>query len=307
MKINLRSILPAVVFVALAAMGWRQARLSDEVADLRREIASRPAIPAARQSPATAAVRAAANDRTGSPTPGESDVATLREEIEELRNVQASLQTRLATATRSGAIASGWARAATSRSAEDSGIDSGLETTWDFGPRAAESATAKGPSWSPQQLAGAPDTLQSADLPTAWASKLPDGGAEWLQLDYERAVDLAEVRVHESFNPGAISRVAAMQPDGRETTIWEGAMDPDDESVESVFGVPPGLHGSSIRIYLDTTRVTGWNEIDAVEVVGRDGTRQWATGAQASSFYGQDFGQVFTPVGIESLSGPAPR
>jgi hypothetical protein len=71
--------------------------------------------------------------------------------------------------------------------------------------------------------------------------------------------------------------------------------------------VPPGLHGSSIRIYLDTTRVTGWNEIDAVEVVGRDGTRQWATGAQASSFYGQDFGQDFTPVGIESLSGPAPR
>ena len=41
-----------------------------------------------------------------------------------------------------------------------------------------------------------------------------------------------------------------------------------------------------IRVILDTKLRTGWNEIDAVELVGPDG-RAWATDAHASSNYGQ--------------------
>ena len=36
---------------------------------------------------------------------------------------------------------------------------------------------------------------------------------------------------------------------------------------------------------LDTSRVPGWNEIDAVEIVGHDGSRQWASQAAASTSY----------------------
>ncbi len=36
---------------------------------------------------------------------------------------------------------------------------------------------------------------------------------------------------------------------------------------------------------VETKTVGGWNEIDAVELVGRDGSRQWATAATASSSY----------------------
>ena len=39
------------------------------------------------------------------------------------------------------------------------------------------------------------------------------------------------------------------------------------------------------RVDFDRARVPGWNEIDAVELVGRDGSRQWATSAKASSSY----------------------
>ena len=46
------------------------------------------------------------------------------------------------------------------------------------------------------------------------------------------------------------------------------------------------MMGHHIRaLHLDTTRVSGWNEIDAVELIGRDGSRQWATSAKASSSY----------------------
>ena len=42
---------------------------------------------------------------------------------------------------------------------------------------------------------------------------------------------------------------------------------------------------TAVRIVLDTTRSPGWNEIDAVELVGPQG-RAWASEARASSTYG---------------------
>ena len=44
---------------------------------------------------------------------------------------------------------------------------------------------------------------------------------------------------------------------------------------------------AAITLHLDTTLEEGWNEIDAVELVGADGSRQWAEKAESSSFYGQ--------------------
>jgi hypothetical protein len=50
--------------------------------------------------------------------------------------------------------------------------------------------------------------------------------------------------------------------------------------------VPEGVPADPIFIVeFDTTRVGGWTEIDAVELVGRDGSRQWAKSADASSTF----------------------
>ena len=139
--------------------------------------------------------------------------------------------------------------------------------------------------WGPEQATGAPDTNSAGDLPTAWAALRPDGGAEWLQLEYERPVSVATVRIRETFNPGAVSKVTAIPQEGEEAVLWEG-QDP--------TGVAPAFFevqaqrevvSRIIKVYLDTTRKRGWNEIDAVELVAGDGTRQWATQATASSTY----------------------
>jgi hypothetical protein len=141
--------------------------------------------------------------------------------------------------------------------------------------------------WGHEQAAGEPDTGQPGDIPTAWASKAPDGGEEWIQLDYDRAVDLQQVSVVESHNPGAISKVVAVLPDGTESPIWEGTMEPStgDELVSSDFKVGSPVRAQSVKVYLDTARVPGWNEIDAVQIVGRDGSKQWASASSASSSY----------------------
>ena len=48
------------------------------------------------------------------------------------------------------------------------------------------------------------------------------------------------------------------------------------------------MRARHLKIYLDTSAVAGWNEIDAVEIVAKDGSRQWACEATASSSYAWD-------------------
>jgi hypothetical protein len=170
-----------------------------------------------------------------------------------------------------------------------------------------QAATTKlpgGPSWSPGQAAGAPNTANHGDYSTAWASQSPDGGKEWLQMKYAKPVEIGEINIHETYNPGAISKVSALMPDGSERVIWEGTMAPEAGVIERAVKVPPGIRSDQIRVELDTTRVPGWNEIDAVELVGTDGTRQWATESTASSYYGQGRGNL-TAVDLEGYSSGA--
>jgi hypothetical protein len=134
---------------------------------------------------------------------------------------------------------------------------------------------------------GPPDTREAGDIPTAWAPKSSNGGEEWLHVNYDRAVDISEINVRETHNPGAISKITALLPTGQEIVVWEGTEPPAQPPVDMKFTVPPGVQAQSVRVYLDRQRVPGWNEIDAVELVGRDGTRQWASSATASSSYAE--------------------
>jgi hypothetical protein len=98
-------------------------------------------------------------------------------------------------------------------------------------------------------------------------------------------VPVAEVRIVESFNPGAVSRVAAILEDGSEAILWEG-MDSTWETPGTLAVTVPGeILTRTVVVHLDTARVQGFNAIDAVELVGRDGSRQWASEAAASSTY----------------------
>ena len=109
-----------------------------------------------------------------------------------------------------------------------------------------------------------------------------------MKVDYERETQVSEVVVRETYNPGAIIRVTALLPGGEETLLWDGEEPPAQAPVDRSF---PAMHSKvvakSIKIYLDTKKVPGWNEIDAVELIGADGSRQWATGASASSTYAE--------------------
>lgn len=150
---------------------------------------------------------------------------------------------------------------------------------WEGGPKR---------NWGHEQAAGEPDTTQAGDISTAWAPKRPDAGEEWLQLEYEEAVDISQINVIESYNPGAISKVTALTDAGEEIVVWEGTLDQEnlgDQVVVTEFGVSQSVNAKTVKVYLDTARVAGWNEIDAVQLLGTNGVNQWATASSASSSY----------------------
>ena len=143
-------------------------------------------------------------------------------------------------------------------------------------------------SWGPEQATGPSDTFSAGDISTAWASREPNAGPEWLKLEYSNVVEIAEVRVRETYNPGAISKIAAIGANGVETIIWEGIEPASQAPVDMVFTAGNrGVWAKSVVVYLDTTRVPSWSEIDSVELVGRNGSRQWAVQASASSTYAE--------------------
>ena len=142
--------------------------------------------------------------------------------------------------------------------------------------------------WGPEQATGAPDTMEAGDLPSAWASLKPDAGPEWLEVSFAKEVEIDEVRIRETFNPGAICKIAAISKDKMEIVLWEGDGNPIAAPVDMVMRPVLGIKSDQIKIHLDTKRIGGWNEIDAVELIGVDGSRQWGTSAIASSFYGEN-------------------
>jgi hypothetical protein len=136
------------------------------------------------------------------------------------------------------------------------------------------------------QATGAPDSLRDGDQQTAWAPAQADGGEEWLELEYANGcADCAGQRAG-SVRARLHYKVVALLDGGAEVPIWQGEPPVNASPSNTMFAAPANIVARRVKVYLDTKRVAGWNEIDAVELVGRDGSRQWAKSASASSSYG---------------------
>lgn len=141
----------------------------------------------------------------------------------------------------------------------------------------------------PLQAVGAPDASEDTFEGTllAWHAQPSDSGKEWLGLIYERAVEVAEVRIHTINTTGTLARITACVRGGSggDKVIWEDREPAEKTPAVRVITVNPGTTANGIRLEFDTTRAKKWQQIDAVELVGRDGSRQWAQTSEASSYY----------------------
>ena len=142
----------------------------------------------------------------------------------------------------------------------------------------ATSATASSqygnPEWAPAQATGAPNspttTTNCEDVSTVWAPA-PNNTIEWLELTYAEAVRPTAIKVHEYWATGQVSKIEVKLPNGTYQSVYTAT--PSNPGVCSrvltanVSGV--GENISVVRITIDQQARGDWNEIDAVQLIGR--------------------------------------
>lgn len=136
----------------------------------------------------------------------------------------------------------------------------------------AQSPGDKAP-YSPWQATGAPNVPRYSDDGAAWASKSGDSkDPEWLEVTFARPVHATAIRIRQNTAPGAISRIDLIDEGGQSHPVWAGT----DDTVYAknsigwlIRDIPrTQFKVRAARITLMTARVWGWNEIDAVQLVG---------------------------------------
>lgn len=128
-------------------------------------------------------------------------------------------------------------------------------------------------NYSASKMAGAPDVLNAGDSVNAWCHHSSAKGLEWIELTYATPLQASEVRVRQNSTPGTIVKVEVLEPDGTAHLWWEGT-DPYVASatrdiVWFAVRVPKtGYLVAKVKITLNLAAVSGWKEIDAVQLVG---------------------------------------
>ena len=136
----------------------------------------------------------------------------------------------------------------------------------------ASDATDDNAPHHPFRATGAPDTEHYGDTPTSWATKTSDGGIEWLELEYTNPVNATEVRIRQNNAPGAVVKVELFDESGAAHTVWQGP-DTTVYPANEIAWLSAKFDKTSykthkLKITLATNAVSGWNEIDAVQLVG---------------------------------------
>lgn len=125
-------------------------------------------------------------------------------------------------------------------------------------------------SWSANQMTGPPNVDKYGDDGHAWAPKTPDSGIEWVDLKYPKPVYATELRVRESCGSGALIKAEIFDEQGTAHTVWAGN-DPTTDLNYLVVKFPKTTFKTDrVKLTLATNVVPGWNEIDAVQLVGTD-------------------------------------
>ncbi len=177
------------------------------------------------------------------------------------------------SATSGTDVAAAAAKAAAVESAlKDDAIKNDPDGQWAIQAKASSSyQDAEGAAaWSANQATGAPNVEKYGDDGKAWAPKSQDGGIEWLDLTFPKAVFATEVRVRESCGSGAVIKVEVFDEKGAPRVVWAGNDPTKELNYFPVKFDKTAYKTDRVKITLATNVVPGWNEIDAVQLVGKE-------------------------------------
>jgi len=128
-------------------------------------------------------------------------------------------------------------------------------------------------SWHEFQITGKPNVENYGDDGRAWTSAEADKGLEWIKLTYDKPVFASEIRIRQSYNPGAIIKIELIDDNGKSHIVWEGPDKTKYEESQIQWLIAKfdktDYKTKTVKITLACNAVPGWNEIDAVQLVGQ--------------------------------------
>lgn len=130
-------------------------------------------------------------------------------------------------------------------------------------------------SWPATMATGYPRVYpRYGDIAGAWAPHSSRGHHEFIELNFDVAVYVAAIEIYETYCPGSIVEISALNPDGNHwESMWRGTASPTVTARSRIFSpalVAPPYLVASVRIDLDTRGSRSWSEIDAVRLIRRD-------------------------------------
>jgi hypothetical protein len=127
-------------------------------------------------------------------------------------------------------------------------------------------------AYAPSSATGAPDVERYGDNGNSWASETADKGIEWLELTFAKPVQATQIKIRQSYCPGAIIRIELIDEGGARHEVWQGIDDTKYPASKPVWldktFEKTAYKATGARLTLATNAVQGWNEIDAVQLLG---------------------------------------
>jgi hypothetical protein len=140
---------------------------------------------------------------------------------------------------------------------------------------AAEASSEWGASdWAASQATGAPNTPECGDVGTAWAASGQDT-REWINVYFTQPVYSKEILITQTYNPDQVVQVDLIDMQGQFVTVYTSQPRKVDSPCPYLLAIPVSrsdILAQGVRITIDQSVLgLGWNEIDAVEIVGVPG------------------------------------
>jgi hypothetical protein len=140
------------------------------------------------------------------------------------------------------------------------------ELAWQWASSAAASSEYSSSDYSAMQAAGSPENAGVCEeRPTNWSPLGSTADPEWLELTYSVPLEAIGVDVHESFEQGFVKQIELRDTSGVYHMAWAAA---DSTTCGDVLEARFGLTGYTVDRVRVRTAVVGWEEIDAVALVG---------------------------------------
>jgi hypothetical protein len=151
----------------------------------------------------------------------------------------------------------------------------GIDVIYQWANEAEASSEFSIPEWSADQAIGKPDSPGCGDYQFAWASAASDS-VDTLTVRFAELVYPLEINIFQSFNPDQISKVEVQDPEnqGYYTVLQKNPV-----QISRPCPYELSIIVEEINFLVNTVRITvdqsqlglGWNEIDAVQLIGEPG------------------------------------